>query len=328
MSSKNTMIQEKLVNEQKSMKGRLVPCTWEDLLVIAAEDGNNEELQERLDYKNTVNCHDYRGWTPLTMAAASRHLKTVELLIDKFNADPNFLPTSTHKSALAYAVEKKNPELVISLLKRGAYHNVKIPFNNENVSLKQYAQNKGYKEIVNILTDAEKGLYTPKIDEESFDLKKAEASFLKDVSKGNVFKVVAFLTNPLTKNVVFRPAGQEALNIATEAYLFNREAQINAFDKANGKFILGIIPIVNFDSNYYSFRYNKGVYKSLVKEILERNSSLANTLESEKLFDKLKNQAHHMHSKPELIKTFRRAQYSSSHLKEEASPSRILMPGM
>lgn len=93
-------------------------------IITAISDGDIRLVQHYLtiDYENktvhkfvNVNCYNYKGYTPLHVAAISGQIDIVKMLIE-YGADVNLLTTSEQYTALHLAVQNKLSEIVDILL--------------------------------------------------------------------------------------------------------------------------------------------------------------------------------------------------------------------
>jgi hypothetical protein len=95
----------------------------EQTLVVAALDGDLQQVAELLNKGSNVNEKDSRDVTPLMAAVSSENTELVKLLLDK-NADVN-ARDKEGATALMVAAESKQPEIARLLLKKGADVNAK-----------------------------------------------------------------------------------------------------------------------------------------------------------------------------------------------------------
>lgn len=116
------------------------------LLIRAASEGRNEEVQLLLGKSATVQDRDDDGWSALMHAAYQGHLGIVRALLDR-GADVN-AKTKTNSTPLIAASSQGHTEVVELLLSHKAYPNAKDASGKGAID---YASEKGYVTVVGAL---------------------------------------------------------------------------------------------------------------------------------------------------------------------------------
>lgn len=103
------------ITSQQKIIGRIITAITDgDIRLVQhylSIDDENQNVNKFVD----VNCSNYKGYTPLHVAAASGHVDIVKMLIG-YGADVNLLTTSEQYTALHLAVQNKMSETVNVLL--------------------------------------------------------------------------------------------------------------------------------------------------------------------------------------------------------------------
>ena len=88
-------------------------------LIIAAKNGNINEVKRLLDNGAPANARDDENTTPLQWAAFNNHADVVRLLLDKKEVDVN-IKNSHNLTPLHFAAHSNYPEVAKVLLEKGA----------------------------------------------------------------------------------------------------------------------------------------------------------------------------------------------------------------
>lgn len=122
----------------------------ENPFLIAAQNNDLDELNNQLKQGIDINSLSDDGWSALHFAAFRGYDQIVEFLL-KAKINVNIQGKVYHRTALHYAVDRANLQSVKLLIEGGADTKIKDIAGKTALDI---AQDKGFSEIVKILTTA------------------------------------------------------------------------------------------------------------------------------------------------------------------------------